>query len=210
MDELRGFMGLLTLLSSDRWLPWNPYILASVASEGGFGVSSSNQEAAFVASVGRSTEKRHCKDPLAAAPRLSALSAAGFTLQGEGRRVASEESDAAGEADPSFPEVPGSMLDPSALEAWFAGRWERAEHITLIDARALTRLIAWLAQSTFGHDLRQLHLVGNMAVCLCFSRCRARDFAMLVQVRKLCAFFCPSPQHKNVAALGPQRTELSR
>ena len=75
--------------------------------------------------------------------------------------------------------------------AWAEARrgfWKHREHITLLEARTLVKTIRELAHQTFGHDIRQLFLVDNMSVALAFSRSRAHDFALLVQIRRFCAY----------------------
>ena len=45
-----------------------------------------------------------------------------------------------------------------------------------------------VALSVFARNSRQLQLGDNMSTVLCFERCRAKDFKILVQVRRDCAY----------------------
>ncbi len=57
-----------------------------------------------------------------------------------------------------------------------------------MEARALVKSLKRIAMSIFGHDVRQLMLVDNMSVCLAFDRSRARNFPLLVQIRRFASY----------------------
>ena len=77
--------------------------------------------------------------------------------------------------DKGFKEVPGYLLGHPA-------------GILELEARALVKSLRKIANSNFGHDIRQLLLTDNMSACLAFDRSRARSYRLLQQVRKFSSY----------------------
>ena len=77
--ELEVFRGLLVLLVSDWWTPWNRDVLASDASLTGYGVASSRWTVAEVSRIGRVRERDRFLDPSVVSARRSAIRASGLT-----------------------------------------------------------------------------------------------------------------------------------
>ena len=87
-----------------------------------------------------------------------------------------------------FPEVPTSITHDGKWRVSLRGDWKDVEGIVHLEARALVKSIRRLALTVFGTKIRQLFLVDNMGVCLCFARSRAHDFKLLVLIRRFSAY----------------------
>ena len=68
------------------------------------------------------------------------------------------------------------------------GRWTQAEHITVLEARALHRTVRRLCLFEKGRNLKQLCLVDNLGVALSYDRFRAKDFRLLTNLRKTAGY----------------------
>ena len=77
-EEFRHFRALLGLCRSDWIRQWNPYVMASDASETGFGISASWWPRHVVSAVGRTSERSRFKRLPGCSARAHALEAAGF------------------------------------------------------------------------------------------------------------------------------------
>ncbi|CAK0860257.1 unnamed protein product, partial [Prorocentrum cordatum] len=206
-QELETFRGLLIFLESDWTLQWNDLVVATDSSLEAGAVSTTRWPRSLVAEAGRVQERARFREPAAVeadgaaggAPaarrgaRKAALEAAGFWRDADGEwrlaegAIDSDEQAAAWEADPSFPEVPAAGLASSRWRTKQVQRWRFEEGILIQGARALVMGVRRIAQSVFGAACRQLILSDNMSVVLSFNRSRAKEFALLVQVRRLTA-----------------------
>ena len=70
-------------------------------------------------------------------------------------------------------------------------RWIYEDGILNLGARALVKAISTLANSEPGGACRALFLGDNLAVILSFGRWRAKNFKLLVQLRRAAALALP-------------------
>ena len=166
-EELIAFRGLMIFLQSDWARPWNDLVACSDSSTTGYGVSTAYWPRGTVGECGRILERTRFKRVGGCDARESALTSAGFVRDSvTGDWVAGD--------------IPSSeYLDKSG--------WSLDQILTL-EARALVKSLKRIAMSIFGHDVRQLLLVDNMSVCLAFDRSRARNFPLLVQIRRFASY----------------------
>ncbi|CAK0851827.1 unnamed protein product, partial [Prorocentrum cordatum] len=225
-QELETFRGLLIFLESDWTLQWNDLVVATDSSlEAGAG-STTRWPRSLVAEVGRVQERARFREPAAvetdgaagAAPaarrgaRDAALEAAGFWRDADGEwrlaegAIDDDEQAAAWEAGPSFPEVPAAGLASNRWRTKQVQRWRFEGGILIKEARALVMGVRRIAQSVFGAAFRQLILSDNMSVVLSFNRSRAKEFALLVQVRRFQAY-CLA-KNLNVSVRTPRGPQL--
>ncbi|CAK0880601.1 unnamed protein product [Prorocentrum cordatum] len=189
--ELEVFRGLLIFLESDWALLWKELAVATDSS----------------LKAGRMQERARFREvvagPLAAedgglpaarrGARGAALVAAGFWRDGGGQwRLADAGDDAqlaaVGGADPGSPEVPAAGLASSRCRTKQVLRWRFEEGILIKRARSPAMGIRRIAQSVFGAACRQLILSDNMSVVLSLNGSRAKEFALLVQIRRFHAY----------------------
>jgi len=196
-DELRAFVGLIV---SSWTLRWSDLVVASDSSLTGYGATEARFHGRAVAVVGRVRERDRFLHAGSVGARAAALkgldpdTAAEFSAQLE---FLSEEEAAGVEAalpdevtqvDDSFPEVPHWMLEPERWHVTMSGTWQWESYITELEARALVQNLRRLSCCEDFRNLRQLMLADNMSVVLAFDRHRAREFRLLVQVRRYAAY----------------------
>ena len=185
--ELECFLGVMFLLESSWTTPWNPLVLASDASLSGWAVAGSYWSRQDVATIGRVQERSRFRYTDMAAPREHALGSLGFSQDNDGKWHATGAS-GVWEQDSEFPEVPGHLLAGERWETLVAQEWFfYDEPINVLEARAAVKAIERIAYSKYGFRIRQLIIVDNMAVALCFNRHRARKHCMLRLVRRAAA-----------------------
>jgi len=186
-EELIAFAGLAPLLSSDWVLPWNPMLVASDASLAGWAVATSFASPPDVAEVGRVKERFRFRDPDAEAPRRRALGAAGF-IEDESGVWVPRPADQAWEMVDGFPEVPTKLLVGRKWKTVIVRPWLfDGDPINHLEGRALLKAVERVIYSSYGINMRQVALVDNLTVALCFGRYRAKTMAMLRLVRKVAA-----------------------
>ena len=194
-DELRAFAGLMVFLQSDWCRPWNELVTSTDASEQGYGLCTSWWPREVVASIGRVSERSRFKRTGGHSARESALGSAGFIQNPDSGQWGLPEEDvdeymdkAGWSFDSSFEEVPAELLHKSQWEPKSWGRWKRAENILILEARALLGAVRRVCGSKFGLGHRQLCLVDNLSLALCFERCRSQNFKVLRVLRQACAY----------------------
>ena len=92
------------------------------------------------------------------------------------------------ELDTGFTEVPGHLLKADRWKPCLWGRWDHEAGILELEARALVKGLRRIALSTFGSHIRQLILCDNRSVVLAFDRSRARNYKLLLQIRRFAAY----------------------
>ena len=194
-DEFRAFAALMPFLQSDWHRPWNQLVTCTDASEEGYGVCASWWPRSTVASVGRVSERSRFKRSGGHSARESALGSAGFIHDPTSGKWALPDIDINDFLDDSgwtlnadFAEVPAELLHKSQWEPKSWGRWQRAENILVLEARALIGGIRRVCSSNHGHDCRQLCLVDNLSLALCFERSRSRNFKVIRILRQASAY----------------------
>jgi len=90
------------------------------------------------------------------------------------------------EVDDAFPEIPHELMRPGDWSVTRAGRWEFTADIHEKEARAMAASIERFARTRFGRDCHRLNLGDNMGDVLVFERGRAKEYPLLVQVRRWC------------------------
>ena len=188
--ELRTLRGLLPLMASDWWLPYNEMIYEVDASDQGWGIASSFWKRSTAKEVGSTPERSRFKKEAHSA-RKSALSSAGLVRDGNRWRATTLDEETSMEdwsLNACFEEVPWQLLRAGAWRTVCSGRWCRKEKIMVLEARALTKAMKRLSRTRVGAYVRQVFLSDNMGVVLSFSRCRSRDFDLLGQIRRFCSY----------------------
>jgi len=199
VDELRCFAGLIIMLVSSWWGPWNKLVTASDASLDGYGMTEAMCTYDEVASVGRTRERDRflCDDAVGARERAFRES----TFEMKRPLVKQEDVDLDGSwtdtplvsgelevvrsalppgrvtVDSQFEEVPDSLLNPQRWKTSRFGTWMWPADISELEARALTMCLQRLCGFENFRNMRQVMIVDNMGVCLAFDRHRARSFS---------------------------------
>ena len=219
-DELRVFAGLMIMLVSSWESDWNPLVLATDASEWGYGICSRWFSPDDVAAVGRCREADRYLSEAHVAARAAALGL-GETLYTAG--VPTEVPDISAldgclgradlTADPTFAEVPPAMTDEQKWTVVGGWKFAEVEDIMVLEARALLRGLERVTRTRFGRNLRQVIFADNLGLVLSVGRWRCRSFKILVILRRMAAW-CLSrnahlavrwiPSEKNPAD-GPSR-----
>lgn len=184
--ELRAFKGLLPLLGSDWVMGWSETVTASDAGPTGWGVCVSRWAPKDVARHGRVSERARFRCRAALPAREAAARAAVATFGLDTAEAPFGEGDLT--VDPSFPEIDSRLLHRSLWKVAKYGRWTFEEGILVREARALLFGLRRGARCRPVRDKRLLFLTDNMSVCLAFARSRARNFGLLVQIRKWHAY----------------------
>ncbi len=114
--------------------------------------------------------------------REAALGAVGLRM---GEWVCEHELEAGGPddswvADRHFPEVDAAGLKESLWRTARFGRWQFAEEIMVLEARACEKGVQKLACGAYGEEIRQFVLLDNMSLVLCLARGRSRNFKVLI------------------------------
>ena len=162
--------------------------MATDASEEGFAVAQSEWNVEAVKDCGRTLERSRWRMGAAAA-RSHAQIAGGVNFETheiEDEMLALRLD--RWEQDESFPEVPPGRLAASSWQLVRYGTFKYEAGILVLEARALERGVARLAQTSPCRNVRLLSLCDNMAVTLAVGRARARDFGLLVQIRQINAW----------------------
>ncbi len=193
VEELRAFKGCLFMMVQDWWRPWNRMVSSSDASLVGYGISQAWWPKSVVSETGRVQERSRFRRSSSHSARESALTAAGFSYDGQtwGRiseSVAKKLSEAGWEVKPGFQEVPAFGLRREFWSPKQWGRWSFSEAIGILEARAVLKSIKRLALTRFGHDLRHLHLCDNLGVVLSLERSRSKNFKLLRILREFSAY----------------------
>lgn len=191
--ELTCFLGLMPLLVSDWWLPWNDMAHTTDASPIGWGISSSVWGAETSASVGRTLERSRFRKT-SGAGRTRALQQAGFRQRQGGRwdvmKGGEEELFAEAERwvwDGAFEEVPAALVAKDKWNILYHGRWKYEEDILALETRCLVQAVERLARMPWGHTRRAVILNDNLSLVLCAGRVRAREHRVLIHIRRMAA-----------------------
>ena len=196
-EECYMIAGVLPLLYSDFSKGWNTTVHAIDSSLFGWGVTSCTRDVAEVAEAGRWNERWRYKrlPPEEWAPR---------------RRVGLDDPDPFADASTALeaPTLPHSLIPrPSELDwqeregfpnpdselpSWdwkveSFGKWRFHEHITQLEARALTTHLSRYLAQPHTHGLELLQYVDSFAVALSMSKGRGKSHGLLQSSRRVCA-----------------------
>ena len=187
-EELLGYFGLMIFLRSSWTKRWLPMIYQTDASPSGYGVATSLRTPQEVAEIGRVLERRRFKLGAGQA-RAHAAAAAGFAIDSTTGLITADVDELAAESrwevDPSFPEVPATVLNSEHWTLVMADRWMFHDDILVLEARAVLKAAYRIAHSAHGRNCHAVVLVDNMSVVLAMSRYRAKTFKLLVMIRRL-------------------------
>ena len=191
--ELKSFMGIMFLLVQDWWRPWNSAVTSSDSSLSGFGVSQAWWPKSVVSQVGRLQERSRFRRSGSHAARESALSSAGFHFDGQSwgpfsPDAAKRIAEAGWEVDEKFVEVPAFGFKREHWKPKLWGRCNFKESIGILEARAVLKAVRRLCMSSFGHDIRHLHLCDNLGVVLSIERSRSKNYKLLKVIRQINAY----------------------
>ena len=142
-DELLAFQGLMVLLVAEWDRGWLPLVLASNASEWGYGVTSMSARSSEIAKVGRVAERSCFRNNGEFSARAAVFQAAGDLEQwanavGVDQQILQEalpEGNEMWELNDRFPEVPAKWRAKSLWTVF--RRRPPEENIILLEARAL-------------------------------------------------------------------------
>ena len=87
-----------------------------------------------------------------------------------------------------FREVPAMFLDTTRWKTLFACHMTMAEHITLLEGRAVVQTLRHKSRALHNFHKRHLHLGDNLGMTLCLDRGRAKNKQLLFQCRRVAAF----------------------
>ena len=90
--------------------------------------------------------------------------------------------------EPDFPEVPLQKLSASDWKLVRYDAWKHEDGILRLEARSLERGLSRFPRFPGGSNVRLLMLCDDMAGTLTVGRSRARDFGLLVQIRRINAW----------------------
>ena len=191
---MQAFIGLLPAIVSSWTRYWWSSIVATDASEYGFGVCLKRMSKKLSAkNIGRTSERarfRKCRpDTPGARTTFFDQHRLGFDSRGDLIDLV-EYDDVTAEMMlvpvGNFPEVPLEVVEASGWIDVASGRWRhRDENIIVLENRALTRGIEILASTQRLFRKRCVALVDNMAAALSFERRRSRNFLVLTCIHKL-------------------------
>eukprot|EP00973_Karenia_brevis_P033468 4614481-Karenia_brevis.AAC.1 len=89
-------------------------------------------------------------------------------------------------ADQSFVEISHSQIQGTQWKTSVHHLWKDSEPIHLSEARSGLFGLERFCRTRYGANSKKMFLGDNMSVTLAFDRCRAHDFRLLLQVRKMC------------------------
>ena len=190
--EMRAFAGLMIFLRG-RWChQWSGTVTSFDASLTGWGVTEAFFPREMIGRIGRVPERsRFRRLPLSETARAHALGGANdFVWDIEHEAFVRAFRGEAGEFEQmwasarDFVEIPVDMRHKPDWSPVRWGRWGRAEHITLLEARTAVRAVQHRLQRAAGCHCRMLFLGDNLGCILALSRSWAKDYSMLVQVRR--------------------------
>ena len=172
-DELRAFQGLMVLLVAEWDRGWVPIVLASDASEWGYGVAATTKSPLEIAETGRVAERSRSRHPGVPSARSAAFQAAGdvnrWQAAGEDEQSLHEalpEVSERWELDERFPEVRADWCAKSLWKVLRGRPWQMEEDILLLGARALCTAVQIGCSYAGARGARLLCLVDNMPLCL--------------------------------------------
>ena len=87
-----------------------------------------------------------------------------------------------------FQEVPAIFLDNTRWKTLFACRMTMAEHITLLEGRAVVQTLRHKSRALHNFHKRHLHFGDNLGMTLCLDRGRAKNKQLLFQCRRVAAY----------------------
>ena len=195
-QELRAFAGLMVFLHGEWTHAWSPRVLSFDASLSGWGVTEAFFDPELVGAVGRVPERsRFRKLPISTSARSHAMDGgADFVWDPEHESFVRafcpdvEEAEQMWATAKDFVEIPVDMRQKGDWSPIRWGQWSRAEHITLLEARTAVRAVQHRLGMPDGRRCRLLFLGDNLGCILALSRSRAKDYGMLVQIRRVSAW----------------------
>jgi hypothetical protein len=187
----------MVFVVSDWWWQWSTHVFSVDASLSGYGIVKSIWDLGDVREVGRTSERSRFRLGGVSA-RSAALNSAGFVLNEFGKiskdqfgypiqmPVTLQDEDK-WVLNSDFPEVPARLLQDNLWQNVAADAWAFSDDILRLEARAVMKAAARVGNCIPMRNVRVLILGDNLGVILAFSRRRARDFKLLVQIRRLVA-----------------------
>ncbi|CAK0816207.1 unnamed protein product, partial [Prorocentrum cordatum] len=160
-QEMLAAASLLFLMDASWSLPWAPNVVATDASEEGFGAAISTWDPRDVATVGRIMEMGRFRR----LPGVSARSRFFGALEDLESDLGGDDLDRPYDVDTGFPEVPHRLLSEARWSTLLAGPWRYFdEGIFTLEARALVLGFQALVSEYQVRNARLLFLVDNMGL----------------------------------------------
>ena len=182
--EVQAIVGLLPAISTSWTRDWCSCIVATDASEYGFGVCLKECEKVVCQTIGRTSEQarfRKCRTNTIGA-RTAFFEHHRLRFDTCGDLIDLDENDDASDETrlipvDNFPEVSLEIVEASGWKDVASGKWRYTDENTIVlESRALTRGIEILAST---HQLNRkmcVASVDNMSAALSFERRRSRNF----------------------------------
>ena len=180
---------MLSLQSSWR-LPWSRIVAASDASPTGYAVRVGQSPQQKVAQHGRVLERSRLKRNPGSSARDSFFQANDFVKGADGLWHPRVEVDQPGVHSvwtpvSDFQEVELRLVQKRDWRVVISQKWKLGDDILLREARALFRGLQVMVCAEHVRNARVLCFTDSMSCALAFERRRARNFKLLVQMRKL-------------------------
>ena len=180
--ELKLFADLLPMIFQDLRAEWSEDIIATDASEWGLGAVISRGDPAAIAASGRLCERWRFR---AAEGLGGARQQAGMEVGPVGS-IIEPDADGLTPAGRDWHEVPAELLKgPWKLVG--RSKWQRQEHINVLEGRALCYGINRLARRSSNLGKRVLMLCDSMVVTLATSKGRSSAGSLVQVMRRIAA-----------------------
>ena len=165
---------------------WDDTVYCVDSSLTGFGVMTNKWPLDEVRKVGRLSERsRWIKGGVQARHRAlgRAVQPALFEDLGNFNTVL----EPAWEVSEDFTEVPCELMNPDSWSSSFGGNWFYKANILILEARSTVKAVERCGAVESIENRRVLVLGDNLGVASSFARRRAKNFELLLQVRRACA-----------------------
>ena len=189
-EELVCFLGLMYFLQSSWRLLWSPIVAASDERPSGYALCIGKWPHQKVAQHGRVLERSRFKRNPGSSARDSFSQADDFVKGADGLWHPRVEEDqpavnSVWSQVTDFLEVELRLLQKRDWHIVFGQTWKFGDDILLCEACALFRGLLVMVCAEHVRNARILCLTDSMSCALAFERRRARNFKLLVQIRKL-------------------------
>ena len=184
-EELLSSKSIMILLESDWKLSWNSTLVCTDACSSGYGVVLSQASPDLISKVGRVKVRARFKSTTITRACERALSKP--WSPSEELECPFEELI---EVDEDSPEVPSHILTGNVWEVVDVAAFERQDKIHALEARAVVPGVIKMIDRGDWKQCRALLLSDNVATVLSMCCSRARDYKLLLQVRRLCSLCC--------------------
>ena len=203
-QEILQASSILPLMCTSLDLPWSSTVMATDASEVGYGVCERQLDSDRVALIGRTCEQWRYSVEGAIKARTHALGQDAAPLD-EGRHY-----DRARVRDTDFNEVGVDVLDSSSWHVVFSGEWQHHENILRTEGRAMLSGVRHLLRCRRHAGYHHLLLVDNLALALACTKGRGSSSLANRTCQQLCALALASDSKFHVRWIPSERNCADR